>query len=440
MDLALNNGKIFFRGKFVQANIGIEGKKIAEIAKGKIKAEQEIDCFNKIVLPGLIDCHVHFRMPGAEHKEDWNFGSMAAVHGGVTTVLDMPNNLPPITTAKLLEEKRKRIAGKTYCNFGLFFGATSTNSGEISNAKNIAGIKIYMGSSTGTLLVSKKEEQKKVFEIGKKLGKTVVVHAENEELIKENISIFEKENSPEIHSKIRSNKVAQTACRQALELQKLAKNKLHIAHASTKEEMQLISMAKKSGKNLISCETTPSHLFLDRGQLAEKRLQNFAKVNPPLREKSDIMALWNGLKNGTIDCIATDHAPHLPEEKKKNYWEAPSGIPGIETMLPLLLNSANAKKISLEKIVELCCENPAKIFKIAERGKIEKNFFADLAVIDLNKSQKIENSELFTKCKWSPFNGWKLKGVVDTTIVNGKIAFNGGKIVGEKNGKEIEFF
>lgn len=440
MDLSLNNGKIFFKGKFVSANIGVDNGKIVELKKSKIPADREIDCVGKIVLPGLIDVHVHFRTPGSEHKEDWNSGSSAAVHGGVTTVLDMPNNLPSTTTAKLLEEKRKLVEKKSYCNYGFFIGASTSNFEELPNAKNIAGIKVYMGSSTGTLLVDKIDALQKIFSISKKLGKIVVVHAENEELIKQNISIFEHETSPEIHSKIRSNEVAASACKTALTLQKKVKNKLHIAHVSTAAEIKLISKAKKQNKN-VSCEASPSHLFLNKTFSSEKKLGNFAKVNPPLREKKDVFALWKALKNGTIDCVATDHAPHLIEEKKQNYWDAPSGIPGIETMLPLLLNAVNEKKISLEKIVELTSKKQSELFNITGRGFIDKNFAADLVIIDLKKTQKIENHNLFTKCKWSPFNGWKLRGKIESTIVNGKIVFEEEHILNENRGigSEVKF-
>ena len=422
MNLALNNGKIFFRRKLIEANLELRDGKIFEISKKTFSAEKEIDCSGKIILPGLIDGHVHFRIPGGEQKEDWKTGSMAALHGGVTTVIDMPNTNPPLNSIQALKEKKAIVEKDALVNYFFHFGATNSNLEELKelNDAKIASIKVFMGSSTGNMLVENPIIQRKIFEIAKKKDLAVSVHAEDEKIIKENIEKFENENSPSIHSKIRSNLAEKIAVANALKIQKEAGNKLHLLHISTREAIALIKKAKLNDKK-ISCEATPHHLFLTKN--AMDKMGNFAKMNPPLREKKDVVALWNGIKNGTISTIGTDHAPHRREEKEKNYWEAPSGVPGIETMLPLLLNAVNEKKLKLEKVVELCCENPAKIFSIKNKGFIEQGFDGDLAVVDLKKENIINGKDLFTKCKWSPFEGWKLKGVVEKTVVGGKLLY-----------------
>ncbi len=420
MNLALNNGKIFFRGKLIEANLELKDGKIFGISKKTVSAEKEIDCSGKIILPGLIDGHVHFRVPGGEQKEDWKTGSLAALHGGVTTVIDMPNTNPPLTSIQALKEKKAIVEKDCLVNYFFHFGATNSNFSELkelSDAK-IVSFKLFMGSSTGNMLVENPLVQKKIFEIAEKKNLVVSVHAEDEKIIKENIEKFENENKPTIHSKIRSNLAEKIAVKNALKLQNESKNKLHILHVSTKEAIALVKKAKSNDKK-ISCEVTPHHLFLTKKELENQG--NFAKMNPPLRDKNDVAALWNGIKNGIVSTVGTDHAPHRKEEKEKNYWDAPSGVPGIETMLPLLLNAVNEKKLKLEKVVELCCENPAKIFSIKKKGFIEMGFDGDLVVVDLKKENTIHGKDLFTKCKWTPFEGWKLKGVVEKTIVGGKV-------------------
>lgn len=418
MNLALNNGKAFIGGKLLDASILIEKGKIVQVSGHAIKAEREIDCTGKIVLPGAIDAHVHFRVPGFEYKEDWVSGSLAALHGGVTTVMDMPNTKPPTLTFSGLEEKRKIIAQNAAVNFDLYMGYNGTNLEEIKKAVGIRAVKVYFGSSTGSEAFSDLAGVKKLFELAKQSNFVVAVHAEDENIIGDNAEKYRGSKEPAVHSKIRNDVAEAKAVKALLEVQEKVGNRLHISHLSSGKGLQLVKRAKKGrfGKS-ISCEVTPHHLFLDSGDY--KKLGNLIKCNPSIKALADRKALWKGLKSGLIDVVASDHAPHALEEKKRSYWECPSGIPGVETMLPLLLDAVLNKKIELRNVVSACCENPAILFGWGEKGFIREGFDADLVIVDPKRNLVIENEKLFTKAGYSPFNKRKLKGFVEKTIVGG---------------------
>ncbi|MBI2651082.1 dihydroorotase family protein [Candidatus Woesearchaeota archaeon] len=387
MSLLIKNGKIYQNGSLVKKNLFIEDGKIIKITNQELKADEVFNAINKVIIPGAIDSHVHFREPGLTHKEDFLTGSMAAAAGGITTVLDMPNTIPATTNLQRLDEKRK-LAKKSIVNYGFHFGSTSDNTAEIEKARNVASVKVYMDYTTGDLKLDKLDVLEKIFSS----NKTVAVHSETDHVL------------------------------QAIELIKKSNNSLYFCHVSSKEELHHAKAGKI--KNNVYVEVCPHHLFLTAADLNE--LQSFGEMKPKLKTKEDQKALWEGIFNGKVDTIATDHAPHTKEEKMQiNY---PYGVPGCETMLPLLFNLLNEKKLTLQKIVQLCCENPAKIFKIKNKGFIKEGFDADLAVIDLNLEKEIKNDELFTKCKWSPFDSWKLKGWPIASIVNGNIVFENGKI------------
>ncbi|MBI2134411.1 dihydroorotase family protein [Candidatus Woesearchaeota archaeon] len=397
MSLLIKNGKIYRNSSLTRKNIFIKQGKIAKITSQNLKAEKIIDAKNKIIIPGLIDSHVHFREPGATHKEDFLTGSMAAAAGGITTILDMPNTNPPTTDLQRLEEKRQ-LAKKSVVNYGFHFGSTDDNIADIGKAKNVASVKVYMDFTTGDLKLDDYEILKKIFTS----NKTVAVHGENENIIK------------------------------ALELIQHSKNHLYLCHVSSKEELHYAKRQKI--KNKVFVETCPHYLFLTAGDINE--LGNFAEMKPGLKTKEDQKALWEGIHNGKVDTIATDHAPHTKEEKMQaNY---PYGVPGCETMLPLLLNALNEKRIELKKIVQLCCENPAAIFKIKNKGRIKEGYDADLTIIDLDLKKEVKNENLLTKCRWSPFDSWNLKGWPVMTVVNGNVIFSNGKINNIK-AKEVQY-
>ncbi len=399
MSLLIKNCRLLIKGKVYSKNILIKNGKIAKIANKEPKAEKTIDAKNNFVLPGLIDCHVHFREPGLTHKEDFLTGSMAAAKGGITTVLDMPNTIPPTTTINALEEKRK-LAAKSIVNYGFHFGATNDNIADIKKAKNIAAVKLYMDYTTGDLKVNDFEIIREIFQN----SRMTVVHAEDENV----------KSAAEILAKSKT------------------KNKVHFAHISSEEELMYAKQNKIAKQ--ITVEATPHHLFMNENDL--QTLGAFAEMKPGLKTEQDQKALWLGIKNGLVDAIATDHAPHLKEEKEMaNY---PFGVPGVETMLPLLLDAFNHNRISLNEIIRLCCENPAKIFRIKNKGFLKEGYGADLVIADLDKRQAVRSEDLLTKCKWSPYEGKILKGWPVMTIVNGNVVYDDEEVFDVK-GKEVEY-
>ncbi len=419
MGIVLENGKIFRNGKLQSSSLYLD-EKIQNSAQINAR-DQIIDCTGKWILPGLIDAHVHFRVPGGEHKEDWKTGSLSAAHGGVTTVMDMPNTNPPTITAAALEQKRSIAQKDSLVRFGFHFGATIDNFAEAQQARGINFIKMYMGSSTGNLLVNNADAWKKWFKLCKERNWTTVIHAEFEPLIVQHSQAM-PQNNINVHNKIRNAEVECTAIQKALELQKEIGNKLHIAHLSSKAGFELVEKAKQESEN-ISCEVCPHHLFLTEDDL--EKLGNFGKMNPPLRTKEDTHALWKGIRNGIIDCIATDHAPHTIAEKQKPYNEAPSGVPGVETMLPLLLQAVHEEKMSISDLVRCTAENPARIFGYTDRGSLEVGKLGDVVVVDPTAKYTIEAKNLHSKCGWTPFEGFKVKGKVSKTIIGGKVIVDG---------------
>ena len=398
MSLLIKNGKVYQNETLIKKNIFIKKDKITKITSQELKADKIIDAKNKIIIPGLIDSHVHFREPGLTHKEDFLIGSMAAAAGGITTILDMPNTLPPTTDLQRLDEK-KRLAKKSIVNYGFHFGSTKDNIAEIKKAKSIASVKVYMEYTTGDLRI---DNNKVLQEIFSNTGLSAI-HAENEQILN------------------------------AINILKNTNNDIYFCHISSKEDLHYARREKI--KNHVYVEVAPHHLFMTAKDL--DKLGSFAEMKPHLKTEKDQKALWEGIHNGKIDTIATDHAPHTKEEKlAPNY---PYGVPGCETMLPLLLNTVNERKITLKKLIQLCYENPAKIFKIKNKGFIKEGLDADLTIIDLNLEKEVKNNALFTKCKWSPFDGWKLKGWPVATIVNGNIVFENGKINNVK-AKEVLYY
>jgi len=344
----------------------------------------------KISIPGIIDPHVHFRTPGAEYKEDYRSGSAAALAGGVTYVLDMPNTNPATTTEADLDWKireTEKIAGNysssersesrsaifvgisrqaravNSLKFGFNFGATNNNLEEIKKVEDkIASIKVYFGSSTGNLLVN---DLKIIEKMMQETTKVITVHAEDEELIQKNTKKYEGQADPKIHSLIRNPETAASAVEKLLNLVRKTNHPVYFCHISTKDEVELIKKAKAEGLPVYA-EVTPHHLFLDES--AYDKWGNFVKVNPPIRSKDHVKALWDAIDAGIIDCLGSDHAPHLPEEKKQGYWQAPSGIPGVETLLPLILNAVNEGKLTMEKLIELTSTNASRIFGLDNAG------------------------------------------------------------------------
>ena len=435
--ILLKDGQVGCGLGVYDADVLIEdGKIVSTFDWGKeIKADKVIDCKGKLILPGLIDAHVHMREPGQSYKEDWETGSKAAVAGGITTVFDMPNNQPPVLTVKDLDAKRALISGRSYCNYGLFIGFDGKNISEINKAKNIAGVKVFAANSTGNMGVAGDAIEK----LFRKCNKTIVVHAEDEVCIAENtekyLAEFDgREIDPSIHSKIRSPECAAKAVKFVCELAKKSGHKLHVAHVSSDQEIAVILEYRDSG---VTCEVSPHHLLLSEDDYGQ--LNNFIKVNPPVRSRTNVFGMWKALKFGEIDIVATDHAPHTFVEKQQGYMQAPSGMPELETLLPIMLNAVNSEGLEVKELVKLCCEGPAKLFGAKFKGQIEAGFDADIVVVDMDMEREVKNEELFTKCGWSPYHGSVFKGWPIMTFVGGELVFKDGKVVGKKMGKEVEF-
>jgi dihydroorotase len=368
-------------------------------------ADFVFDAQGLTVLPGLIDPHVHFRTPGMEHKENWLTAAKAALRGGYTTVFDMPNTIPPTITEQFLKEKKLLIDAQLQevnipLRYELFFGADKKHFSEIHKIKqDVIGIKVFMGCSTGNLVVDDDESLHAVFAIAASQNLLIAVHAEDEQLIQQRKAQFHDAKNYADHSHIRNPEVAARAVEKAISLTRIYGTRLYILHTSTADEIELIAKAKKAGLPVFA-ETTPHHLFLNDS--AYENLHGKAVVNPPLRTERHREILFAAIHDGIIDTIGSDHAPHTEQEKSQIYGMCPSGMPGIETMLPLLLNAHHEGFISLEKIISLTCERAREIFSLAKN--------TDLVLVDLHKKQKVDNSELKTKCGWSAFAGVSLQG------------------------------
>lgn len=375
------------------------------------KRDQIISAKGLTVLPAVLDPHVHFRTPGMEYKEDWRTGAKAAIRGGCTMVFDMPNTKPPTFTAKLLKEKKALIDTQLQevgipLRYELFFGADKQHLNEIPGVKTeVIGIKVFMGCSTGNLVIDDDESLHAVFSLAAKENMLVAVHAEDEHMIRERQKNFHGEMNYEAHSHIRNIEVATTAVAKAINLTKQYGTRLYILHVSSAEEVALIKNAKKEGLPVFA-ETTPHHLFFDTTTYATHAGK--AVVNPPLRDKENHDVLFAAIRDNIIDTIGSDHAPHTIEEKEKRYGECPSGMPGIEFMLPLLLNAYHQGRITLEKIISLTSKRARDIFNFPH--------FEDFVLVDMDKVATIDHTE--SKCGWSPYMGLQLRGWPVYTILN----------------------
>ena len=433
LDLIIKNGSCFMEGNLKKHDIGVKNGKITDIGDlQKEKSKDLIEAKDKIVLPGLIDTQVHFREPGSVDAEDLLSGSRAAIVGGITSVFEMPNTNPPTTN---FEEFKKKIniGKKMYCNHAFYFGATAENYKILENLKDLegcCGIKLFAGSSTGNLLVDKEGDIEKVF---KHSSKVVAVHSEDEEILKLRKKLIEIGNV-NTHPVWRNEEVAISSTRKIVKIAKRLNKKAHILHVTTKEEVDFLSQNKGN----ITFEITPQHLTMYAPDCYDK-LGTYAQMNPPIRDKSHYDRLWYAIRNNYNDTIGSDHAPHLKINKDKPYPDSPSGMPGVQTILPVMLNHMNDGKIKLNQIVKFLCENPVKIFGIKNKGNIKKDFDADLTIVDLNKVIEIKNENIESKCGWSPFNGQKFKGTPIYTIIGGEIKMQDGKIIGKPTGKPLSF-
>jgi len=433
LDLIIKDGSCYIDKDLKNHDIAIKDGKIIKIGKINSEAKEIFDAKGLIVLPGCIDTQTHFREPGSTDTEDLHTGSRAAIAGGITSVFEMPNTNPPTSNKLEFQKKLDLAKNRMYCNYAFYFGATPDNASELENLKDLegcCGIKLFAGSSTGNLLVQHEEDIEKVF---KSSSKVVSVHSEDEEILNINKKLI-KDGDVHTHPIWRSEECAISSTRKIVRIAERYKKKAHILHVTTKQEIDFLSQHKGN----ITFEITPQHLTIFAPNCYDE-LGTYAQMNPPLRDKSHYDRLWYGVKNNINDTIGSDHAPHLKKNKDKSYPNSPSGMPGVQTLMPVMLNHVNNGKLNLEQLMNCVCENPVKIFGIKDKGFIKEGFDADFTIIDLNKTIEIKNEKIESKCGWSPFDGYKFKGTPVATIITGDIKMKDGEILGEPSGLPIKF-
>ena len=433
LDLLIKNGQCYIAGELKNVDVSIKDGKIQDIGQISEKANDIFDANGLTVLPGCIDTQTHFREPGSTDTEDLNSGSRAAIAGGITAVFEMPNTNPPTSNIQEFKRKLDLAKNRMYCNYGFYFGATADNVNQLAKLKDLegcCGIKLFAGSSTGNLLVADEKDIDKVFQNS---SKVVAVHSEDEEILNKNKKLI-KNGEVHSHPVWRSEEAAISSTRRIVRIAERYKKKAHILHISTKQEIDFLSQHKGN----ITFEITPQHLTIYAPDCYDK-LGTYAQMNPPLRDKSHYDRLWFAVKNNLNDTIGSDHAPHLKVNKEKEYPNSPSGMPGVQTLLPVMLNHVNDGKLSLKQLINLVCENPIEIFGIKNKGFIKKGYDADFTIVDMNKDIKIKNINIESKCGWSPFDGFTFKGSPVATIINGKIKMLDGKILGKPEGLPLNF-
>ena len=439
----IKNAKIVNEGKIVEGDVLIENEFIVEIAESispKSANCKIIDAEGNYLIPGAIDDQVHFREPGLTHKGTIETESRAAIAGGITSFIEQPNTVPNAVTQELLEEKYQIAAKTSYANYSFMMGGTNDNLEEVlkTNPRNVAGIKLFLGSSTGNMLVDNQETLEKIFSSTKML---IAVHCEDEATIKNNLEKYKAEYGEDIpvtaHHLIRSEEACYLSSSKAIELAKKTGARLHVFHLSTAKEMELFTNKIPLEEKQITAEVCIHHLWFTDEDYKTKG--NFIKWNPAVKTANDRKALWEALLDDRIDVIATDHAPHTLEEKQQSYLKAPSGGPLVQHAVVAMFETFHQGKISVEKIVEKMCHNPAKIFKIEKRGFIKEGFYADLVIVNAGLPWNVKKENILAKCGWSPFEGYNFKSRISHTFVNGELVYQNFKVKDKKFGKRLLF-
>ena len=440
--ILIKNAVIVNENTTFKGDVLIENEIIKEVSSDIKAAEgtEIIDANGSYLIPGMIDDQVHFREPGLTHKANIETESRAAIAGGITTFIEMPNTVPQAVTQELLEDKFEIAAKTSYANYSFMFGGTNDNLEELlkTDPQKVAGIKLFLGSSTGNMLVDNEDVLEKIFSSTKML---ISVHCEDEATIRKNTEKFTSEFGDDIpikyHPIIRSEEACYLSSSKAIELAKKTGARLHIFHLSTEKETHLFRNDIPLEKKQITAEVCIHHLWFSDKDYAEKGTH--IKWNPAVKTEKDKQGLWRALLDDRIDVIATDHAPHTLEEKNNNYIKAPSGGPLVQHAIIALFEKVKQGVISIEKAVEKTSHNPAKLFQIKKRGFIKKGFFADLVLVDVNKPQTVSKKNILYKCGWSPFEGTKFSSTITHTFVNGKLIYNNGVFNDEIKGKRITF-
>lgn len=440
--ILITNAKIVNEGKIAEGDVLIRNGRIEKVSSGLVgqPADKVIDAQGNYLIPGLIDDQVHFREPGVTYKGEVYTESRAAVAGGITSFMEMPNTVPNTITQQLLAEKYEIGRNKSLANYSFYMGATNDNLEEVlkTNQKDVCGVKVFMGSSTGNMLVDNAKTLENIFS---KVDMLIATHCEDEATIQKNTEIFRQKYGEDLpfvlHPEIRSREACYLSSSLAVNLAKKFDTKLHILHLSTADELALFDHELPLKDKRITAEACIHHLWFDQDDYAEKG--SMIKWNPAVKTKDDKEALLKGLLNNSIDVLATDHAPHSLEEKQNTYFKAPSGGPLVQHSLVAAMELSKSGKISLEKLVEKMCHNPAILFQVESRGFIREGYYADLTIVDPNRSWKVDKSNILYKCGWSPFEGQEFSSQVTHTIVSGHLAYEHGNFDDSQKGKRLIF-
>lgn len=434
-DLILRNGTAVTPNGVQRLDIAVSEGRIRALGElGDASAAEEVDLRGLTVLPGVIDTQVHFREPGLEHKEDLESGTRAAAMGGVTAIFEMPNTKPSTTTADAIRDKLERARGRAWVDHAFFIGAAADNVADLAEWERLpgcAGIKIFMGSSTGSLLVADDETLAKVLAQG---HRRIAVHCEDEERLTARRHLAEEGAHPRIHHVWRDFETALTATRRLVGLAEAAGRRVHVLHVTTEEEMAFLA----EHKEWATVETTPQHLTLAAPECYE-RLGTYAQMNPPIREARHREALWRAVVDGTVDVLGSDHAPHTREEKDRPYPQSPSGMTGVQTLVPIMLDHVNEGRLSLERFVDLTSAGPARIYNIRGKGRIALGYDADFTIVDMKARWTITNDWIESRCGWTPFDGRTVTGKPVATIVRGTTVMRDGMLLGAASGEPVRF-
>lgn len=433
-DLLLKGGTAITPGGQVQADIGVKNGKIAAIGSLVDTAEKTINCEHLTVLPGMIDSQVHFREPGPEHKENLESGSRAAALGGITAFFEMPNTNPLTIDEEAFADKMKRASGRCWTDYAFYLGGSAANFHRIAELENMpgcCGVKIFMGASTGDLLSADDDTIRNILSNGRRV---VAVHAEDNDRLNDRKELVAGGAPVSMHPEWRDVEVCRLATERVLRLAREVGRRVHVLHITTGQEMELLGQ----NKDIASVEATPQHLTLAAPDCYE-RIGSRAQMNPPIRDAAQRAALWKALAAGIVDIIGSDHAPHTLDEKSQPYPNSPSGMPGVQTLVPIMLNHVSEGRLSLERMVDLCAYGPARIFRIQGKGRLAVGYDADFTLVDLKRSETITDEWSASKSGWTPYDGMKVTGWPVGTIIRGNAVMQEGELLDSPIGQPVLF-
>ncbi|WP_374382972.1 dihydroorotase [Dongia sp.] len=434
-DLVLRGGEVATPNGVERIDVGVRGSRIAALGLlGADLAAETIDATGLTILPGVIDTQVHFREPGLTHKEDLASGTAGAALGGVTAIFEMPNTNPNTLTEADLNEKLARAKGRAWVDHAFFMGASDENAdklGELELLPGCAGVKIFMGSSTGSLLVADDQTLEAVLRHGRR---RVAIHSEDEMRLRERLALVKDSNDPALHPHWRDVETAVRSTNRLLKIARKAGRRVHVLHISTADEMEIFP----HHKDIATVEVLTHHLTLAAPD-CYKRLGTLAQMNPPVRDQQHQDGIWRAIRNGTVDCIGSDHAPHTLEEKARPYPTSPSGMPGVQTLLPVMLNHVHEGRLTLQRLIDLTSAGPARIYNIRSKGRIALGYDADFSLVDLKARRTITNDWMATKAGWTPYHGMEVTGWPIATIIRGRVVMRDGSLIGQPIGAPVRF-